>query len=83
MRNVLLLCDGANPRTDYLIALIEKNYTVEFISDAAAVTEAIRTRSESIFALIIDHPSGTRKPARSSTMCRARTATSLPSRSWS
>ena len=58
MRNVLLLCDGANPRTDYLIALIEKNYTVEFISDADAVTEAIRTRSETIFALIIDHPSG-------------------------
>ena len=58
MNTVLLLCDRPNARTDYLTALIEKNYTVEFISDANAVIEAIASRSEHIYALIIDHPAG-------------------------
>ena len=58
MNNVLLLCDGVNARTDFLTALIEKNYTVEFLSDADTVIEAIRSRSEAIYALIIDHPAG-------------------------
>jgi diguanylate cyclase (GGDEF)-like protein len=58
MNNVLLLCDGVNARTDFLTALIEKKYTVEVLSDADAVIEAIRSRSEAIYALMIDHPAG-------------------------
>ena len=58
MNTVLLLCDRPNARTDFLTALIEKTYTVEFLSDANAVIEAITSRSEHIYALIIDHPAG-------------------------
>ena len=58
MNTVLLLCDRPNERTDFLTALIEKTYTVEFLSDANAVIEAITSRSEHIYALIIDHPAG-------------------------
>ena len=58
MNSVLLLCDGTNERTDYLTALIEKNYHIEYVSDVDAVIEDIRTRSEEIFAIIIDHPAG-------------------------
>ena len=58
MESVLLLCDGANKRTDYLTSVIEENYTIERISDADTVIEAVRSRSEHIFALIIDHPAG-------------------------
>ena len=58
MNSVLLLCDGTNGRTDYLTSTIDSNYTLEFVSDADAVIDAVRNRSEQIFALIIDHPAG-------------------------
>lgn len=58
MNSVLLLCDGANERTDYLTSVLDSNYTLEFTSDADAVVEAVRSRSEQIFAIIIDHPAG-------------------------
>ena len=56
MKSILLLCDSANERTDYLTAIIEKSYIVEFLSSADEVIAAVRARSEEIFALIIDHP---------------------------
>ena len=56
MNSVLLLCDHTNPRTDYLAAIIENDYRIEYIAEAAEVIAAIRSRSEEIFALIIDHP---------------------------
>ena len=56
MNSVLLLCDHTNARTDYLAAIIENDYRIEYVSDAAEVIAAIRSRSEEIFALVIDRP---------------------------
>lgn len=58
MKSVLLLCDSVNDRTDYLTAIIEKNYTVDFLASVDDAIAAIRAHSEDIFALIIDHPAG-------------------------
>lgn len=63
MNSVLLLCDGTNARTDYLTSIIDSNYTLEFLSEADAAIDAVRNRSEQIFALIIDHPAGNPRAA--------------------
>ena len=57
MDSVLLLAQPGNERTDFLTAIIKDTYHVEFMKDVDEVIAAVRTRSEQLFALIIDLPS--------------------------
>ncbi len=59
MESILLLAKHKSERTDYLEQIVRDTYEVETMCDAALMREAISTRSEQIYAVIIDCPSET------------------------
>ena len=63
MESVLILTQDRNDRTAFLDGVLAAAYHVEYISDPDAVIAAIRARSEQIYALVIDNPSGMERAA--------------------
>jgi len=58
METLLLLAQNANTRTEYLSDIVAARYCVQLQCDAEQVIEEVRTHSEEIAALVIDHPAG-------------------------
>ena len=58
MKTILLIAANDNPRTRYLLPILETGYQVRSLATAAAGIGALESQREEPHALILDNPSG-------------------------